>query len=55
MQRGTLLATLLKLVRQKKLREFRLFAKDKTKAARMKLTSAMANIASRCRTDSNRH
>ena len=29
---------------KKKLREFRLFAKDKTKAARMKLTSAMANI-----------
>lgn len=27
-----------------KLREFRLFAKDKTKAVRMKLTSAMANI-----------
>jgi hypothetical protein len=29
---------------KKKLREFRLFAKDQTKAARMKLTSAMANI-----------
>lgn len=29
---------------KKKLREFRLFAKDKTKAARKKLTSAMANI-----------
>jgi hypothetical protein len=29
---------------KKKLREFRLFAKDKTKAARMKLTSAMASI-----------
>ena len=29
---------------KKKLREFRLFAKDKTKAARAKLTSAMANI-----------
>jgi len=29
---------------KKKLREFRLFAKDKTKAVRMKLTSAMASI-----------
>src|SRR4051812_22628314 len=29
---------------KKKLREFRLFTKDKTKAARMRLTSAMANI-----------
>jgi len=29
---------------KKKLREFRLFAKDKTKPVRMKLTSAMANI-----------
>jgi len=29
---------------KKKLREFRLFAKDKTTAARMKLTSAMASI-----------
>jgi hypothetical protein len=29
---------------KKKLREFRLFAKDRTKAARMKVTSAMASI-----------
>jgi molybdopterin converting factor small subunit len=29
---------------KKKLREFRLFAKDKAKAVRMKLTSAMANV-----------
>ena len=32
---------------KKKLREFRLFAKDKTKAARMKLTSEMADIVER--------